>query len=207
MSESEGHFCKDIAVCIVKTHLLDKYHWCNGPLNHLLCARLGVMRGGSNRNCSQGPLQPFLSSCEGFSGLVSGVLRWYLQCDLDSLLWVGSEAHESFSTESHWWWNICSLLLSVCYSDSCTRGWVFSHLSRVALQWLFLGESSLVCVTACPRCVCFPSLFLGSSLQCFLREGRYKIGCSPEHDRTPCDLHSAQRMANRYFLGDTGHHL
>lgn len=101
MSELEGHFSKDMAACMVKIHVLDTYHLCNWLLHHLLCMKLGVMRGGSNRNCLQELLQPFPSSRKGFSNWVSGALGQYLGWDLDSLLSMGSEAHASLSTDSH----------------------------------------------------------------------------------------------------------
>lgn len=53
----------------------------------------------------------------------------------------------------------CSLFATVIFPP---LGWVFSHLPRVALQPLLLGESCLVCVAACPRLVSFPNSFLGS---------------------------------------------
>lgn len=150
MSELERHFCKGMAACMMKIYLQDTYHWRNWPLYHLLCMRLDVMRGGSNRNCLQELLQPFPSSCKGFSNWVSGVLGQYL----DSLLSTGSEARASLSTVtgSEMFVPCCSLFATVIFPP---LGWVFSRLPEVAFQWLFLGESCLVCVAACPRLVSF----------------------------------------------------
>lgn len=86
-----------------------------------------------------------------------------------------------------------------------TLGWVFSHFPTVALQGLFLGESCLVCVAACPRLVSFPNSFLSSSLPHFLRDGRYRTDRGAEHDGTPGDFYSVGGMGNHWFLWDTDH--
>lgn len=199
-----------MTACMLKIHLLDTYHWCNWPLYHLLCMRLGVMRGGSNRNCLQEFLQPFPSSCKGFSIWVSGVLGQYLGWDLDSLLSMRSEVHASLSTVtgSEIFVPYCSLFATVIFPP---LGWVFSHLPGVALQWLFLGESCLVCAAACPRLVSFLNSLLGSSVPRFLRDGRYRTDCGTERDRTPGEItqwfsvNSVWGMGNHCFLGDTGY--
>lgn len=80
----EGRLLMEVPAHMVKIHLLHTHTVCNWPLCRLLYAMLGVMMGGSGRNCLQELLQPFPSSCKGLSNWVSGVLRQYLGWDLDN---------------------------------------------------------------------------------------------------------------------------
>lgn len=84
----------------------------------LLCTTLGVMKGGSGRNCLQELLQRFPSSCKGLSLRVSRVLGQYLGWDLDSC--VCFELKQCFKREEGWEVSVTAaeMIVSVVLLDS-----------------------------------------------------------------------------------------